>query len=394
MKMGTTEAAEPADPDPELDPHADWAQARREAPVRHGAVFGRPGYTVHRWDDVEAVLRDSETFSCSIVGEMMGPFMGVVLNSKDGAEHTRYRNLVSRAFRQSAVDRWEGELVRPIIDELIDAIAPLGRADLVRDVTRRYPMRVIAGIIGVPLRDQDQFMRWAEAINLGPLQPEAGRAASRAMREYLAPIVEDRRRRPRGDLISDIVHAEIDGEKLDDEHIYGFLRLLLPAGAETTFRVMGNCLCALLTRPADLERVRSDPSRLLPKAIEETLRWETSVTMVSRIAVRPTRIGDTPIGAGESVSLITASANRDESRHAHPDEWDLDRADKRHLAFGWGRHVCLGMHLARLELAVGIGALLERLPGLRLDPAAPRPEIRGLAFRGPDTLPVLFDAAP
>jgi cytochrome P450 len=388
------DASIPRDPnDPEGDPHALWAQARREAPVQRGLIFGRPGYWVHRWDDVEAALREGEALSCSVVGEMMGPFMGEVLNSKDGAEHTRYRNLVSRAFRQSAVDGWEDELIAPAIHDLIDAIAPRGRADLVRDVTRRYPMRVIAGIMGVPLRDQDQFMRWAEAINLGPLHPEQGRAASRAMREYLEPIVADRRRHPRQDLISDLVHVEVDGEKLDDAHLYGFLRLLLPAGAETTFRVMGNCLFALLAQPEALARVRSDPARLLPEAIEETLRWETSVTMVNRVAVRPLRIGGQEIAAGEMVALLTSSANRDESRFAHPERWDLDRPDKRHLAFGWGRHVCLGMHLARLELRLGVGALLARLPGLRLDPDAPAPQIRGLAFRGPDALPVVFEAA-
>jgi cytochrome P450 len=320
---------------------------------------------------------------------MMGEFMGEVILAKNGAEHTRYRNLVSGAFRPSAVARWEKELVAPTIGALLDEIGPRGRADLVAEVTRRYPMRVIAGIIGVPLSDLDQFMRWAEAVNLGPTAPEAGRAASRAMREYLRPIVEDRRTRPREDLISDLVQAEIEGERLDDAHIYGFLMLLLPAGAETTFRVMGNCLYALLTRPRDLERVRSDRA-LLPEAIEETLRWETSVTMITRVATRDTQVAGVAIPAGAAVNLLNGSANRDETRFEHSEEWDLDRPDKRHLAFGWGRHLCLGMHLARLELRAGIGAILDRLPDLRLDPAAPAPAIRGLAFRGPDRLSVVY----
>jgi len=251
-------------------------------------------------------------------------------------------------------------------------------------------MRVIAGILGVPLVDLDQFMRWAEAINLGPMAPEEGMAASRAMREYLRPIVESRTSEPRDDLLSDLIAARIDGERLDEANLYGFLMLLLPAGAETTFRVMGNCLFALLTHPRDLERVRRDP-QLLAEAIEETLRWETSVTTISRVATRDAEIAGVKIPEGSIVNLLTGSANRDESRFEDPEHWNLDRPDKRHLAFGWGRHLCLGMHLARLELRTGLSAILDRLPNLRLDPAATPPRIRGVAFRGPDALPVLFD---
>jgi cytochrome P450 len=379
--------------DPEADPYPAWARARREAPVLAREFFGKKSYAVHRFDDVEAVLKDSESFSSSINQETMGPYMGTLILGKDGAEHTKYRNLVSHAFRPSAMARWERDLIQPVIEELVERIAPQGRADLVADVTRRYPMRVIAGIIGVPLEDQEQFMVWAERINLGPTAPEQGLAASRAMREYLTPIVEDRRVHPCDDLISDFVRAEVDGERLDDEHVYGFLRLLLPAGAETTFRVMGNMLYALLTHPADLDRVRKDPARWIPEAIEETLRWETSVTMVSRIAARDVDLAGVHIEAGSPVSALTGSANRDESKYEDPDEWRLDRVDKHHLAFGWGRHVCLGQHLARLELRLGVGTLLERLPGLQLDPAASVPSIGGVAFRGPDSLPVVFDRA-
>jgi cytochrome P450 len=374
----------------DVDPYPVWAEARRRSPVTSQTSQGRRSYAVHRWDDVEAALRDEDTFSSRINLEMMGPYMGEVILAKNGSEHTKYRNLVSPAFRPSAVARWERELVAPIIEELLDVLAPRGRADLVAEVTRRYPMRVITGILGVPLNDVDQFMRWAEAVNLGPTAPEAGRAAAKAMREYLRPIVEDRRAHPRDDLISDLVHSEVDGERLDDAHLYGFLMLLLPAGAETTFRVMGNCLYALLTHPRDLERVRADRA-LLPEAIEETLRWETSVTVIARIALRHATIAGVPIEPGSIVNLLNGSANRDAARFDHSEEWDLDRKDKRHLAFGWGRHVCLGMHLARLELRVGIGAILDRLSHLHLDPAAPRPSIRGLAFRGPDSLPVRFD---
>jgi cytochrome P450 len=212
------------------------------------------------------------------------------------------------------------------------------------------------------------------------------------MRDYLEPIVEDRRHNPRDDLISDLVHAEIDGHQLTDEKIYGFLRLLLPAGAETTYRVMGNALVALLTHPDAMARVVADRS-LMPAVIEETLRWETSVTQVSRVAATDTEIAGCPVGAGAPVSVITGSANHDDDRYDAPEEWRIDRPPQNHVAFGTGQHQCLGMHLARMELRVGLDEILTRLPHLRLDPEAPLPVIQGFAFRGPDAIPVLFDAS-
>jgi cytochrome P450 len=378
-------------------PYELWERAREECPVfgssgNNGVSSGtgRDHYHVTRWDDVEQVLRDGQTFSSSINAEHIGQYMGELILAMDGKEHRAYRNLVAHAFRASQLEKWDDTLVRPAINRLLDDIAPAGRGDLVRDVTSRYPVQVICGIVGVPLDDSAQFHQWAEQINTGPLHPKVGMEASRAMRDYLEPIVEARRVEPAGDLISDLVHAEVDGERLTDEKIYGFLRLLLPAGAETTFRVMGNALTALLTHPDVLRRVVADPS-LLPAVIEETLRWETSVTQVSRVAAVDAVVGGCPIPAGAGVSVITGSANRDTTRYEHADEFDIDRPAQNHMSFGTGQHQCLGMHLARLELRVGLETILGRLPNLRLDPDAPAPVIEGLAFRGPTSLPVLFD---
>jgi cytochrome P450 len=375
-------------------PYPIWERARRERPVIYTETGGmggdRPSYSVTRYEDVERVLRDGKTFSSSINAEHIGQFMGELILAMDGSEHRAYRNLVAHAFRASALERWDAQLIRPTITRLIDDIAPAGRADLVEAITSRYPVQVICGIVGVPLEDSAQFHRWAELINTGPLHPEEGHAASQAMRDYLEPIVEDRRRNPREDLISDLVHAEINGHQLTDEKIYGFLRLLLPAGAETTYRVMGNALVALLTHPATMAKVVADRS-LLSAVIEETLRWETSVTQVSRVAAADTEIGGCPVEAGAPVSVVTGSANHDESRYDAPEEWRIDRPPQHHLAFGTGQHQCLGMHLARLELRVGLDEIVTRLPNLRLDPDAAPPVIQGFAFRGPDALPVVFD---
>lgn len=343
-----------------------------------------------RFETCQQVLGDNEGFSSRINHETMGPYMGPLLLGKDGAEHTRYRNLVSHAFRASALARWRRERIEPTVHSLLDAIAPRGRAELVAELTSRFPVQVIAGIVGVPVRDHARFNAWAQDIAMGPVAPERGLASSKAMREYLTPIVEERRRHPRDDLISDLVGAEIDGQRLDDEHVYAFLRLLMPAGAETTYRAMGNCLVALLTRPQALARVRADRS-LVPRAVEETLRWDAPIALANRVATRDGRLDGIPCPAGASVLLVLGSANRDESRWSRPSEWDLDREEQGHLAFGWGRHLCLGIHLARLELEVGIGAVLDRLPGLRLDPDEPPPRIEGLAFRGPERIAVVFD---
>jgi cytochrome P450 len=372
-------------------PYPMWARVRSSCPVAltHGMLEPQPTFHVSRYQDAEAVLRDPDTFSASINGETMSPYMGEFILGMDGAEHRKYRALVSHAFRASVLSRWDEEIVRPTIQSLIDELAGRDRADLVTDITSRYPVEVICGIVGVPVHDQAQFARWAQEISMGPIFPDAGLAASRAMSDYLAPIVAARRRQPQGDLLSELVTAEVDGERLSDERLYGFLRLLLPAGAETTFRVLGSSLAVLLTDNALLSRIQANPD-LVKDVIEETLRWETSVTSVSRIATRDTEIGGRPIPAGSPVAVHLGSANHDEARYDQAEEWQLDRPDPVHLSFGWGPHLCLGMHLARLELRAALTAILEAFPDIRLDPACPPPVIEGLIFRGPSSLPVLL----
>jgi cytochrome P450 len=379
--------------DLDIDIYGFWAGCRRDSPVLEvdGDTMGRPTWMVTRYDDVEAVLRDPDRFSSRINNETMGPVMGTLILGMDGEEHRRYRSLVSQAFRPSALARWDEELILPTIGKLLDAIAPLGRADLVSDVTSRYPVQVIAGVLGVPVDDYEKFQQWALDISQGPQDYGVSMPASREMRAYLEPIVADRRANPRDDLISDIVTAEIDGQRLSDEHVYGFLRLLLPAGAETTFRVMGSTLLAMLTHPEVLERALADQS-VIDGVIEEVLRWETSVTMVNREAMDAIELGGVTVPKGASVIACTGSANHDESRYSDSESFEPDRENpKPHIAFGTGRHQCLGMHLARLELRAGIGAVISRLPNLRLDPEAAPVKVEGIPFRSPPNLPVLFD---
>jgi cytochrome P450 len=369
-----------------------WADERDNAPVLSIGMFGMgDGCQIIDWQHAEAVLRDPATFSSSINMQHIGQYMGELIVGLDGEEHRTYRNLVAKAFRQSQLEKWDSTLVRPLINELVDAIAPKGRAELVADITSKYPVQVICGIVGVPLEDSEQFAQWAIEINTGPLDPPRGFAAKQAMTDYLQPLIDARRQEPTGDFLSDLVNAEVDGERLRDERLWGFLRLLLPAGAETTYRVLGSALFALLSHPDVMVRVQADHS-LIPAVIEETLRWETSVTMVSRVATRDTEVGGCPIHAGESVGVVTGAANHDGSRFDRPEEFDIDRPPSLHLAFGTGPHQCLGMHLARLELNAAIEVILSGLPKLRFDPDDDGPDalVEGFAFRGPNRLPVVF----
>ena len=376
------------------NPYPELAEARRTEPVqRHGDGTGQtpPMFVVYRHDDVAHVLGDGATFSSSVLTEVMGPVMGDrIILGMDEPEHRRHRSLVSTAFTQKVLARWEVELVRQVVDELIDGFAGRGRAELVREYTFRFPVQVIAGVLGLPRHDFLQFQVWTSAIISAHAAWERGIEASTAMKAYLVAALDERRAAPRDDLISDLAVAELDGERLDDEEIFSFLRLLLPAGAETTFRSSGNLIYALLTHTEQLDALRADRS-LMPQAIEEALRWEPPLLITSRVCARDTELRGVPIPAGAHVTVMLGAANRDESRYPDPDRFDIFRDPKQHISFGHGPHTCLGMHLARMETRVAVSALLDRLPNLRLDPDGDDPHIHGQIFRSPTSLPVRFD---
>jgi len=318
--------------------------------------------------------------------------MGDTILAMDGADHLRHRALLSRAFTPRAIDRWESELVRPIVNAHVDRFAARGEADLVRELTFPFPVHVVAAMIGLPESDHPAFHRLAvELISIG-IDFDGAIRAARELRELCAPIVAARRERPQDDLISVLAHAELDGSRLSDEEIYSFLCLLAPAGAETTYRSSSNLLCGLLANPDQLDALRNDRS-LVPQAIEEGLRWEPPLLSILRTATHDTELAGVPIPEGAPVAVNLGAANRDPSRWDDPDRFDIFRPQKPHIAFAVGPHVCLGMHLARMETRVLLDALFERLPNLRLDPDAKEGGITGLIFRSPKELRVRFDPA-
>jgi cytochrome P450 len=308
----------------------------------------------------------------------------------DEPEHHLYRGLVQQAFSRKAMESWERDLVLGVVDEHIDSFAGEGSADLVRQLTFPFPVIVIARLLGLPRSDLRWFHTKAvELISVG-FDIDRGLRASQELYEYFCRIIADRRATPSDDVISVLTKAELEGQRLTDDEICAFLRLLLPAGAETTYRSSSNLLFGLLSNPEQLDALRNDRA-LLPQAIEEGLRWEPPLLTIMRTATRDTVVEGVDVPAGATIVVNMGSANHDEKMWERPDDFDIFRAPKQHMAFAWGPHMCLGLHLARMETRVALTRVLDRLPGLRLDTEAEPPYITGMTFRAPNALPVVWD---
>jgi cytochrome P450 len=374
---------------PVLDPYPAYRRLRDEQPVvAIAAPMMGESWLVTRRADVLAILKDGARFSSAANAKGIGIVMGRTILEMDGGEHARHRNLVAPAFFPKAIQGELAGVIAGLAHALIDRFAADGAADLVAQFAFTFPLRVMAHVIGVPIHDFETFHRWALDLLGIADRPRRAFAAATAIVDHLRPILQERRAAPMGDLLSTLAHAEVDGHRLSDEEVLSFLRLLLPAGAETTYRLIGSTLHALLGHAGALEAVQAD-RRLLDAAIEETLRWESPVQYVARETTEPVVLGGVELPAGAMLSVALGSANRDERFWTDPDRFDLGRDAGDHLAFGFGRHFCAGSHLARLEARIALEALLDRLPDLRLDPASPS-RVVGLAFRSPDRLAVRF----
>jgi cytochrome P450 len=348
-------------------------------------------FTAYGFDAAQQVLKDGETFSSAGYAEVIGAVMGHTILEMDEPEHHTYRGLVQQAFSRKAMEIWERDVVRDVVDEHIDAFVDRGHADLVRELTFPFPVMVIARMLGLPREDLSRFHRLAVELVSVSFDMERGMRASEALYEYFCSVIRERRAQPSDDVISVLVQAELEGERLDDDQICAFLRLLLPAGAETTYRSSSNLLVGLLTHPEQLDAVRADRA-LLTQAIEEGLRWEPPLLTIMRTATTDSEVCGVAVPAGSTVVVNMGSANHDEHYWEHPEEFDIFRAPRQHLAFAWGPHMCLGLHLARMETKVLLTRLFDRLPHLRLDPDADVPQITGMVFRAPPAIPVRFDA--
>lgn len=381
------------------DPYPFFAAHRDRHGVFEGSVMDwsktpdefRPKnqYAAVSYDAVNTIFRDGKSFNSKIYDDTIGLFIGPSILAMEGPLHRAHRNLVTTAFKAKSLKRWEPEIVRPICEQLIDEFIDTGRADLVRDFTFEFPTRVISRLLGLPEEDLTWFR--ARAVELISYHINYKRAfeAAAALKDYFTNQIDLRRSAPTDDIIGDLVTAEVDGEQLTDEEIYSFLRLLLPAGLETTFRSSGNLLYLLLTHPDQFAAVQAD-HELIGQAIEEGLRYETPLTTVQRSASVDTELDGVRLPAGAVIDVCIGSANRDEARWEHAEEFDIFRKRVPHITFAAGEHTCLGLHLARMETRVAVECLLNRVTNLALDTSAD-PHIFGQPFRSPTAVPVTFD---
>jgi len=389
----------------ETSPYPFFQHMRQTDPVWHGSLSDntqlpeelRPSdeWVLFGYDGVFQAFRDDRIFTSAAYDKTIGLVMGHTILAMGGREHHDHRNLVAKAFRATALERWEPSVIGPVCDRLVDEIKNDGHADLVKAVTFEFPTRIISTLLGLPAEDLDFFRRLSLDLISIPTDIEAGLNAATELGDYFLKQVEQRRRKLTDDIIGDLVAAEIDGEKLTDEAIIAFLRLLLPAGLGTTYRSSGNLLYLQLTHPEQLAMVNQDRS-LIPMAIEEGLRYETPLTMVMRTTTEEVEIGGKTIPAEAQIDMCMGSANRDESRWTDPNTFDIRRPRQAHIAFAGGIHMCLGMHLARLETRVMLNSLLDRVEHLTFlpdDGTGEESKIVGLTFRSPNKLPVTFAPA-
>ncbi len=388
-----------------VDPYPEFHRRRREQPVYfvapgerglYEADDGRQVVRVYRYEDVLRVAQDSDVFSSANHAEGIGRVFGHSILEMDGEEHTLHRRLIQHAFKRRDMARWKASLIPEAVDGTLDAFADRGHANLVAELTLLYPVKVIEAMMGLPAEHVEWYHRRAiEVISIGH-ELERALRASVVLKDYFEQVIEIRRRHPGdGDLITLLIEADANGRRLSNEEIIPFLMLLAPAGAETTYRATGTLLYALLANPDQLEAVRRDRS-LIPKAIEESLRWDPPLTALSRRNLEDVEFQGQKVPAGSSVSACLASANRDPAVFEPADtvdEFDLFRPRRSNLTFAGGAHVCLGQILARTEMETALNRVLDRLPGLRLDPEQREQTfMTGQIWRSPSRLPVLWDA--
>jgi cytochrome P450 len=384
--------------DYEDDPYPRWQELREQRLVHEGTVHELTGYlkpatfqglpfperqhfSVFDYSVVDEVLRNEAFVSSPEAVDATGEAaITSSMLSMDGPQHRRYRGLVQPSFVPARAQWWIRNWIEETVQALIDSFVNDGRAELNVDFCAAIPVLTITGSFGVGV---EQALTIRESLSDPP-----------KIISMLAPIVAARRESPQDDLISILVEAELKDEdgtthRLSDVEIYSFAFLLLAAGSGTTWKQMGITLTALLQRPEVLAQVKADRELLRP-TIEESLRWMPTDPMFARFVTDDVDIRGTMIPAGSVMHMNFAAANRDPARWENPDEFDIHRPRKASFAFGGGNHICLGMHVARAEMAVGIGALLDRLPNLRLDPDAEPPRYIGMYERGATAIPVVF----
>lgn len=370
----------PLSPDFIRDPYPYYHRLREKAPLYMTPLGFR---VATRYADVASILRDRR-FGKDFEGRIerqRGPeiwnepavrgmrrFM-LVLNPPD---HTRLRGLVVKAFTARRVEEMRPR-IESLVDELLDQIEPNGEADLIKDFAYPLPVNVICDMMGIPDEDRPLFLegsrvsgRLLDPIPLSREEMDRANEGQHFITEYFRALFERRRREPTDDLTTHLVQAEEAGDRLSEEELTANVILLFNAGHETTVNLIGNGLLALFRNPDQLRRLRDDPG-LMPSAIEELLRYDSSVQMTSRTAFEDVDVGGVTVAKGETVMTLLGAANRDPAVFTDPDRLDVARDEEKPLSFGGGIHYCLGAQLARIEGEVAVRKILERLPAMRIE---------------------------
>jgi cytochrome P450 len=388
-------ALPPLDP---RNPYDELSRLRAAAPVRVDPnrfdESGAPLCFIYGHAEASRALRDNEIFSSAPLRDALAYEGDRVLLAMDPPEHAAYRRAILPSFQPRTVKRWQEGLIRAITDGLIGSFSPESRADLVEQFTFRFPAQVIAEILGVRKEDHDRFQHWTASLLGGFANPAAARAASRGIQEYFSGFVAERRANPSDDFISELVQAAVDGTPLSDDDMDAYLHLMLIAGIDNTMRTLGNLLFLILCDQELAARVKEDRS-LISKAIDETMRFESSALVAQRRALRAVKLGDVDVPAGAHVWVYLAAANRDPEVWSDPDVFEVDRPNAgSHLSFGYGAHFCVGRLLAKTEMTTAVNTLFDLLPGLRFDwerAASIDAHIHGAFMRGPTALPVRWN---
>ena len=372
----------------DLDPHPLLARLREREPVSWLPALG--GWLVTRRDLALEAMRDSDTFTVDDPRFSTGQVVGPSMLSRDGDEHGRHRDPFARRFRLDAVRERFTTLVETETDRLIDALAPSRHGELRRSLAGPLAATVVAEALGLENTDTDRILAWYDSIVDAVTGVAAGKPVTPAGREAFAMLGASVEPTLGGDSQSSLVAAAGRAGDLRPEEVVSNVAVLMFGGIETTEGMIANAVFHLLSHPGQRALVEADPA-LLTNAVEESLRFEPAAAVIDRYAKRDVRLGQASISRGELVTISIAGANRDPEVFPDPDRFDVTRDNARlQIAFAHGPHVCIGMHLARLEAHTAVGRVLERLPGLRLDPARPAAP-RGLVFRKPPTLRVIWD---
>jgi cytochrome P450 len=355
---------------------------------------GEDAYIITRYADLEAAFRDESRLPAAAAYRIHSePVQGRTLLCMEGEQHRVNRTLIMASFGGKSITQFAGSLLVPTANEIVDQFAAKGEAELVAEFTTVFPYRVIMRLLGVPPADEESLHRWSLGLMNYPYDPEGARRASSEFTDYLRPLVEERRTNPDSDLISALASSEVEGQRLSDEEIFSFVRLLFPAGADTSYLGIGSMLYALLSHPDALAHVIASPADRR-WAIEESLRWESPEALLPRRTSSSYIVGETEVPADTPLLFATTAANRDPDAFPNPDEFDLGRRTTGSLTFGLGTHYCVGALLAKAEMAVALDVLVERLPNLRAGNGfSEESRVQGAVLRGPNTLPVVFDPA-